>query len=143
MINKIYTLKLFYSNCSIAPLKQWFPNFSKAVHSKSLKKKNSVHTRLLNKFPAKTVFTPMLAAMSKPKTLRGLQKNILGSSVGAASYMFASAANDFDGFAYEYDRFGNMTPKSTTDFIVDFIDETAKMSLLGSKSILHKNKPGF
>ena len=53
--------------------------------------------------------------------------------------MFASAANDFDGFAYEYDRFGNMTPKSTTDFIVDFIDETAKMSLLGSKSILHKN----
>ena len=99
----------------------------------------SFATRLLNKFPAKTVFTPMLAAMSKPKTLRGLQKNILGSSVGAASYMFASAANDFDGFAYEYNRFGNMTPKSTTDFIVDFIDETAKMSLLGSKSILHKN----
>ena len=37
----------------------------------------SFATRLLNKFPAKTVFTPMLATMSKPKTLRGLQKNIL------------------------------------------------------------------
>jgi hypothetical protein len=99
----------------------------------------SFATRLLNKFPAKTVFTPMLATISKPKTLRGLQKNILGSSVGAASYMFASAANDFDGFAYEYDRFGKMTPKSTTDFIGDFIEEAAKMSLLGSKSIFHKN----
>ena len=99
----------------------------------------SFATRLLNKFPAKTVFTPMLATINKPETLRGLQKNILGSSVGAVSYMFASAANDFDGFAYEYDRFGKMTLKSTTDFIGDFIGETAKISLLGAKSIFYKN----
>jgi len=40
-----YSLKLNY----VIILEQWFLNFSKDVHSRLLKKKNSMHTRLLSK----------------------------------------------------------------------------------------------
>jgi len=94
---------------------------------------------LLNKFPAKTVFTPMLAALSKPKTTRNWVRSVTGAGVGAASFEFASAATDFEGYAYNRDRDGNLTPKSTSDFIEHFLGEYYKMRLLGAKSLFQKN----
>jgi len=94
---------------------------------------------LLNKFPAKTVFTPMLAALSKPKATRNWVRSVTGAGVGAASFEFASAATDFEGYAYNRDRDGNLTPKSTSDFIEHFLSEYYKMRLLGAKSIFQKN----
>ena len=94
---------------------------------------------LLNKFPAKTVFTPMLAALSKPKSTRNWVRSVTGAGVGAASFEFASAATDFEVYAYNRDRDGNLTPKSTSDFIEHFLGEYYKMRLLGAKSLFQKN----
>ena len=94
---------------------------------------------VLNKFPAKTVFTPMLAALSKPRVTKNWVRSVTGAGVGAASFEFASAATDFEGYAYNRDRDGNLTPKSTSDFIEHFLGEYYKMRLLGAKSIFQKN----
>jgi hypothetical protein len=94
---------------------------------------------LLNKFPAKTVFTPMLAALSKPKVTKNWVRSITGAGVGAASFEFASAATNFEEYAYNRDRDGNLTTKSTSDFLKHFLGEYYKMRLLGAKSIFQKN----
>ena len=94
----------------------------------------SLGGKLLKRFPAKTILSPVLAQLSKAQSTRNWQKSVTGSAVGAASFEFASAVD-----ALAKGDPNGYFKKSAEDHVLGFLGEYYKMRLLGAKSIFFKN----
>ena len=108
--------------------------YATATFGFSLKFGSSLAGKLLQRFPAKTIFSPALAQLSKAQSTRNWQKSVTGSAVGAASFEFASAVD-----ALAKGDPNGYFKKSAEDHTLGFLEEYYKMRLLGAKSIFFKN----
>jgi len=109
-------------------------NYATASFGFSLGFGTSLGGKLLQRFPAKTIFSPALAQLSKAQSTRNWQKSVTGSAVGAASFEFASAVD-----ALAKGDPNGYFKKSAEDHALGFLGEYYKMRLLGAKSIFFKN----
>ena len=103
---------------------------------------NSLGAGLLRAIPSKTIFSPVIAQLSKSDFLKDVGSRFVNASAGAFSFEFATALEAIqnpEGKGYGPRGESTYFEQSPEEFIFHYLGETAKMGLLGSKSIFHKN----
>ena len=109
-------------------------DFARRQFAFSLGIGNSLGSTILRAMPAKSIFSPILAQLSKSDLARSAGNRFVNANAGAFSFEFARAmtaalGKDEEGY---FDR-------SPEEFVLGYVTEGAKMGLLGAKSIFHKN----
>ena len=109
-------------------------DFARRQFAFSLGVGNSLGSTILRAMPSKSIFSPILAQLSKSDLARGAGNRFVNANAGAFSFEFARAmtaalGEDEEGY---FDR-------SPEEFVLGYVTEGAKMGILGAKSIFHKN----
>ncbi len=109
-------------------------DFARRQFGFSLGVGNSLGSTILRAMPSKSIFSPILAQLSKSDLARSAGNTFVNANAGAFSFEFARLATaalseDEEGY---FDR-------SPEEFVKEYVGEVAKMSVLGAKSIFHKN----
>ena len=103
---------------------------------------NSFGSALLRATPAKTIFSPVMAQLSKSDVLKDVGSRFVNANAGAFSFEFASALEALqnpEGGGYGPEGKKGYFEQNPEDYFLHYTGEVAKMGLLGSKSIFHKN----
>jgi len=109
-------------------------DFARRQFAFSLGVGNSLGSTILRAMPSKSIFSPILAQLSKSDLARSAGNRFVNANAGAFSFEFARAmtaalGEDEEGY---FDR-------SPEEFALGYVTEGAKMGILGAKSIFHKN----
>jgi len=103
---------------------------------------NSLGSGLLRAIPSKTIFSPVMAQLSKSDVLKDVGGRFVNASAGAFSFEFATvleAIQNPEGIGYGPRGESTYFEQSPEEFILHYLGETAKMALLGTKSAFSKN----
>ena len=103
---------------------------------------NSLGSGLLRAIPSKTIFSPVMAQLSKSDILKDVGSRFVNASAGAFSFEFATvleAIQNPEGKGYGPRGESTYFEQSPEEFILHYLGETAKMGLLGAKSMFSKN----
>ena len=103
---------------------------------------NSLGAGILRAIPAKTIFSPVTAQLSKSDVLKDVGNRFVNANAGAFSFEFASALEALQnpenkGYGPGGDK--GYFEQNPEEYFLHYTGEVAKMGLLGSKSIFHKN----
>ena len=103
---------------------------------------NSLGSGLLRAIPSKTIFSPVIAQLSKSDVLKDVGGRFVNASAGAFSFEFATALEAIqnpEGIGYGPRGESTYFEQSPEEFILHYLGEIAKMALLGTKSAFSKN----
>jgi len=103
---------------------------------------NSLGAGILRAIPAKTIFSPVTAQLSKSDVLKDIGNRFVNANAGAFSFEFATALEALqnpEGNGYGPGDDKGYFEQNPEEFFLHYTGEVAKMGLLGSKSIFHKN----
>jgi hypothetical protein len=93
----------------------------------------SLGAGLLKAMPAKGFWSPVTAQLAKSDLLRRGGTNFVNANAGAFSFEFARASTALLGHEEGY------YDRSPEEFVLEYVAEVAKMSLLGAKGAFRKN----
>ena len=103
---------------------------------------NSLGAGILRAIPAKTIFSPVTAQLSKSDVLKDIGNRFVNANAGAFSFEFATALEALqnpEGKGYGPGGEKGYFEQNPEEYFLHYTGEVAKMGLLGSKSIFHKN----